>query len=128
MLGRTTHVVDALNHVTAYGHDAEGRILTATDANGHATTFSYWDTGRFKETIDPLGRGGTRLYDANGNRVDFADGDRGTTLGGKAVPKPYRREIPKSRQSKDVRRTTAGRVLDASRCPARSCEIPVNTA
>ncbi len=95
--GRHSAITDTLGHVTEYGYDKQGRLITTTryldgqpvttlshydvfgnrvgqtDARGSTTTYVYDGYGRLKTTASPEGVATTRGYDELGRVVTTTD-------------------------------------------------------
>jgi YD repeat-containing protein len=104
--GQRSSTQDPLGHVTEFGYDAQGRLITTTryldgepvvtvnhydtlgsrvgqtDARGHTTTYVYDYLGRLEASISAEGVAHTQGYDEYGRVVTTTDGLGGETITG----------------------------------------------
>jgi RHS repeat-associated protein len=68
-----TLLEDSLGRITAYDHDAAGRLVRTVDADGKSSITSWDANDRPLQVTDALGQLSTRTFDSRGNLVSERD-------------------------------------------------------
>lgn len=76
--GLLTSMADAMNRVTSFTYDGEGRLLTRTDPGGTVTNYTYGPDGRLASINDPASRQTNFEYDAAGRMIEVTYPDAST--------------------------------------------------